>query len=211
MIRGAVGLSDRQIDSLLARGDLSGAESDRILENVLNRRAHRPLWRRLLVPAGGSLTLATAAVLLLVAGPWSGRKTEEFSARGTGVAHDDLDVACMNGSRFACPRGSTLLFAAREGAPSGYLAAWAEPARGGERIWYFSAEGEVSRIAPPATGTQPLSRGIRIGPEHSPGEYRVHLVVSATPLGKAELLSASPPGVLLRQELTLVVTEGPAP
>jgi hypothetical protein len=207
MIRKVVGLSDRQIDALLARGDLSGPESDRILETVLARRAHRPLWRRLLAPVGG-LTLATAAALLLVAGPFGRGNTPEFAARGTGVGTDDLDVACDGGTRSACPRGSTLLFVAREGAAAGYLAAWAEPIGGGDRIWYFSAEGEAPRIAP-TTGTQPLSRGVLIGPEHATGEYRIHLVLSAAPLRKAELLGANPPGVLLHQELPLVVKDRP--
>jgi hypothetical protein len=93
----------------------------------------------------------------------------------------------------------------------GYLAAWAEPAGGSERVWYFSADGEAPRIAPPGAGTQPLSRGVLVGPEHVPGEYRVHLVLSAVPLHKVDLLGASPPGALRRQEVTLVVTESGAP
>jgi hypothetical protein len=205
-----VGFSDRQLDSLLARGDLSGPESDRILETVLARRARRPLWRRLLIPVGG-LTLATVASLLFVVGPLRDAGSSGFAARGGGTGPDDLDVACLNGSRSSCPKGATLLFAARAGAPSGYLAAWAEPVGGGERIWYFSADGESPRIAAASTGAQPLTRGVRIGPEHAPGEYRVHLVLSAAPLRKTELLTPRPPGVLARQDLPLVITEGAVP
>jgi hypothetical protein len=44
-----------------------------------------------------------------------------------------------------------------------------------------------------------------LGPEHAPGRYRVVLVVARRPLGRAEILGATTPGVLLRTSLPLTV------
>jgi len=121
-----------------------------------------------------------------------------------------VEVACLGAQLAACPRGATLLFAARTGAPAGYLAAWAEPATGGQRIWYFSADEETPRVDAAIAGTRPLSRGVRIGPEHAPGRYRVHVVLSAQPLSKAALTGATPPAVKAADEIPLTIVE-PAP
>jgi hypothetical protein len=200
--------SDREIDALLARGGLAGPESDRILDEVLARRARRPWWRLGLTLGAGLGLLATAAAGLVI-GLRPG--SSGFTPRGAAISGPAVEVVCLGGSLAACPAGATLLFAVRGGSSDGYLAAWAEPARpGGERVWYFSADQESPRLVASAQAAQALSRGVRIGPEHAPGLYRLHVVLSASPLFKAALANGVPAGVLAHEELTLTVTE-PAP
>jgi hypothetical protein len=211
-----MGLSDRDIDALLAQGRLSGPEADRILEHVLDRTARGGTTRRLWWPLTAGFGLAAATAALLLIGPMAQREGEGFTPRGgaagaTGLPATDLDVACLGASLTACPRGSTLLFAVQSGAPAGYLAAWAEPAGGGERVWYFSADGEAPAVARSTAGTQPLSRGVRVGPEHAAGSYVVHVVLSEQPLTKAALLGPNPPGVVALHTLALDVVEPPRP
>lgn len=209
-------LSDRQIDSLLARGDLSGPESDRILEQVLARRARGSGWRRVWIALGAGLSLAAAAAGVVLVGRGNGRPdgtSGQFAARGAAMngAVADLQAACIGGSLTACPRGATLLFAVRGGSPGGHLSAWAEPAGGGERVWYFSADGESPRLPGTEFGSQALSRGVQIGPEHATGAYAVHLLLSDRPLPQSALIGAHPPGVLAETTLALTVVEKVAP
>jgi hypothetical protein len=200
--------SDRHIDALLARGGLSGPEADRVLEAVLARRARRS-WLRPWLAVGTGLGLAAAAVVLVIAPFRAG--PAGFAPRGAGVEGAVVEVACLGHSVAACPRGTTLLFAVRGGSPGGYLAAWADPVRpGGERVWYFSADQETPLLQASTTSTQALSRGVRIGPEHAAGDYRLHVLLSDRPLSRGEL-AGTPPGVRARAELTLTITEPAAP
>jgi hypothetical protein len=197
--------SDRHIDALLARGGLAGSEDDRILEAVLSRHARRS-WRRRWFALGTGLSFAAAAAVVLVMGPFRAGR-EGFAPRGADLEGLAVEVACLGNSLAACPRGATLLFALRGGSPGGYLAAWAEPVRpGGERVWYFSADQETPLLQASPTSAQALSRGVRIGPEHAVGDYRVHVLLSDQPLSRAALEGA-PPGVRARAELTLTITE----
>jgi hypothetical protein len=115
----------------------------------------------------------------------------------------ELGLECAGGSLGACPQGAKLVFAAHAGAVGGYLGAWAEPAGGGERVWYFSAEGESPRLEADGGRTQTLARGVRVGPEHAPGAYVVHVVLSEVPLSRAALTSAAAPGVRARASFPL--------
>src|SRR6185295_17662665 len=100
-------LTDRQLDSLLAEGKLSGPESDRILEDVLQRTARGARWR-LWLPLSAGLGLASAGAALLLLNPFGGGAPSGFTARGGGdrAPAADLQVACLGGSLSACPRGS---------------------------------------------------------------------------------------------------------
>src|SRR5262245_10753184 len=152
--------SDRDIDTLLARGRLGGPGRDAVLEHVLAKTAPR---RRPAVLVWGSALLATAAVgavVAMVALP------ERLRPKGAGPAPARLDLACAGGSLAACPTGATLVFGVATGSGPEYLAAFAEPTAGGERIWYFSAE-TVSGA--PSGAVAPAPKGIRVGPEHAPG------------------------------------------
>ncbi len=174
---------DDELDRLLARGRLGGPARDRILAGALARAAPRRRWpRRILWLAPA---LAAAAVLLL----WLRPRDGGFRVRGGGGP--SLEVACSDGRAGACPRGGTLVFrvdGAREG---GYLAAWATPAAGGERIWYFpAADGSAPAVAAQA-GAQVVPLGARLGPSQPPGDYQVHLLLARRPLARAEVDGAA--------------------
>jgi hypothetical protein len=91
------------------------------------------------------------------------------------------------------------------GATSGYLAAYADPAGGGERIWYFSADGQSPALAPVA-GTQVARKAILLGHEHVLGDYLVHVLVTARPLSRAEL--GQVPAVIAQRQFSLHVVGG---
>jgi hypothetical protein len=210
--------SDDEIDALLAEGRLSGPVKDRIFEHALRDAGvatpfagRAPSTWRVRVAVTGVLTLAAGIATLAVV-PRASRQNDPFRAKGGAVALD-LDVACVGApaaSLAACPRGATLVFAiGAQRPPTGYLAAYAEPRPGGERIWYFSADGESPPLPAPAGAgepTLPFSKAIRLGPEHAPGEYRLNLFVTRVPLTKAALLSGSQfRDVIAARELTFRV------
>jgi hypothetical protein len=167
-----------------------------------------PFLRRFWAPFTAALLLAVATTLVLRRGPHEDRAGVAAPGGGASGPASDLNVGCLGGSLSACPRGATLLFGLRARSP-GYLSAWAEPASGGAPVWYFSAEGESPRIAEPL-GAGPNPHAIRIGAEHAPGAYVLHVVLSQAPLGKAVLLAPDPPGILASHTLALVIID-PAP
>jgi hypothetical protein len=93
------------------------------------------------------------------------------------------------------------------GGSGGFLAGYAEPRAGGERVWYFSADSETPAVpAAAAEQTVAFERAIRIGPETPPGEYRVHLFLTRAPMPRSALLApGNPADILARREATLVV------
>ena len=194
---------DSDLDRLLAAGRLSGPGRDRVLSNVLRAvapPAPRPWWRRRLFWWAPASALAVCLPLLfgLPVPPTPDASPKPgLRAKGGGVvAPTRLELGCSGGLLERCPRGSTLLFRVTgELAEPAFLSAFAEPAGGGERIWYFSAEEEAPsvRIAG-AAGDDPaaLSRGVRVGGEHGGGRYRVRLVLARRSLTRAETLEARP-------------------
>jgi hypothetical protein len=178
-----------ELDRLMARGGLGGAAREQILEGLLGAEAPpapRPSRRRLWM-GGLALAAAGAAALVFVVRP----SKDEFRAKGAGAGLAELGLDCEQGSLSACPLGSTLMFRVSSVGSAAYLQAYAEPRDGGERVWYFSAENQAPRLAARAN-TQVVRQGVRLGPEHRPGRYRVHVVLSTTPLGRTALLAGSP-------------------
>ncbi len=214
------GRSDDEIDALLSQGGFPGPTRDRVFEGALRDagiagasapRAPSSRWRRSLALAGVSLAVSAAVFVL----PRVMRQGDPFRAKGGPAGAIDLDATCAGppaSSLAACPQGSTLVFSIVGAPPSGgYLAGYAEPRSSGERIWYFSADG-VAPALPANTGgaTAPFNRAIRIGPEHAPGEYRLVLVVTRVPVGKADLLARPAGGdVLAAREMSLRVVAAP--
>jgi hypothetical protein len=199
--------SDDDLDNLLAQGKLSGAVRDRIFEQVAEsagaRRRFAPAWAG---RAGVGLgALAAAAAIALVVIPRDHTAPDALRAKGPTVPAVTLEASCRGGSLAACPVGATLLFAA-EGTAQGFLAAYAQQRPDGERIWYFSADGESPELRP-SGGLQPASRAVRIGAEHAPGPYVLHLFLTRAPLSRAALLAGpSPADVLASREISLTVT-----
>jgi hypothetical protein len=187
--------SNDELDYLLAEGQLAGPVKDRILEKVLNEHGVAPgvvplVRRRRLWMGAGGLVVAAAAAVVLVALPRGQIGEGTFTAKGAaseGASTSLVDVQCLRATLDACPSGATLVFGAA-GAAGGFLAAYSEPASGGERIWYFSKDGESPALAP-GDRTQPFLKAIRLGPEHAPGEFRIHLFVTRAPHTRAELLA----------------------
>lgn len=206
--------SDEHIDHLLAEGRLAGPTKDRILDAVLQRVGGAPepgreageearqknpaseprdrRWWRFWT--GGLVVLAGAtAAWLLVPRTASVDLRGELRPKGP-IAADPaikLEAVCSGAALAACPLGATLVFGVSDGG-GGFLAAYAEPHPGvgtGERIWYFSKEGESPRLAA-GEGAHAATKAIRVGPEHAPGDYQLHLFLTRTPLTRAQLLAA---------------------
>jgi hypothetical protein len=174
---------------------MGGPERERVLGAVLAKTAPRR-WRRLL---GWGLTVATAAAMLLLV-----MRPVPFRARGGGGA-PLLEVGCRDGSLDACPSGSALLYRADGAVDGGFLAAWAVPEGGGEKIWYFPTASGESPSVTARSEVQTLARGVRLGPEQPPGRYRVHLLLSRRPLERAAVDSPPPDALIVTSEATLVV------
>jgi hypothetical protein len=195
--------SDGEIDRLLARGALGGAAREEILEQVLGaspEAARKPARRRLWL-GGAALALSAAAALVLVVRP---APQPEYRAKGAATGAPALDVGCPPASLEACPAGSILVFSVLGAKVTGHLQAWAEPDEGTERIWYLSAETQTAAL-PPAVGTQPAGSGVRIGPEHQPGRYLIHVVFSTSPLSRPRLLAGNDPAELTHATFPLTV------
>ena len=191
-------------DTLLSQGNLSGQQREEVLARVLDQvsaaepapRGLRTLW------AGASLALAAALALFVVRPALRG----DLGLRARGGASPIVRVACEPGGLEACRAGGTLLFAV-EGAPAAaHLAAFAEPVGGGERVWYFSAEGESPPVSD-RTADAILRRGIRLGAEHPPGAYRLTVLLTASALPRATLLevAGAERGALAVRRLSLTV------
>jgi hypothetical protein len=190
--------TDSEIHQLLARGGLGGPARDRILARILDRTG-RPRRRTWVTAAAVGVACAAAFALWIRRSPGAGG----FTAKGV-AGRPSLDLACVNARIDACPVGGTLVFAAIGTATAGYIGAWAEPATPGpEVIWYFSAENDGA----PVDTTLPLARrAIRVGPEHRPGSYVVHVLLSTVPLPHAALLAGSDPSITARASFPLTVT-----
>jgi hypothetical protein len=194
--------SDDELDMMLAEGRLGGAAKDRIFDAVASRVRPRRRFLNLrgLLAAGLMVSAAATALLLVPRAREAG-----FGVKGGGGAPGPtLEISCAGGTLAACPIGSRLVFGV-EGAESGYLAAYADPTAGGERIWYFSRDSQSPALAPVA-GTQVAKKAILLGAEHAPGRYRVHVLVTAQPLSRAELSQG--PSPIAEQQFDLEVVGG---
>jgi ferric-dicitrate binding protein FerR (iron transport regulator) len=198
--------NDEDLDALLGGGRLTGPAQDRIFDAAAAAvaREPRPRARRRLWTI--ALTMAGAAAALVVVPRIVMRGAELRSKGDETPAGPQLGVACIGGTLAACPRGATLMFGASGAPGTGYLAAYAEPVTPGlERIWYFSAEGESPRLTV-GDGTVVAQRAVRVGPEHAPGRYRIHLVLGRAPASQAAVLSGGPPDAIASREIDLRVT-----
>ena len=179
---------------LAGRDRLSRLEKEEILDNVLrNATPRRSRWWFAALPA-----VALAAVVLVVALPRS-REQSEFTARGSGKP-----VATFAASCSPCTPGGTLVFDVHGTTGYRYFAAFAK--RGdGTVLWYFPAESgaSVDLVNQPTHGV--LDRGIVIGPEHTPGSYRVYAVFSDQPLTRQQIRERFESGGLQIVEQELVV------
>ena len=188
-------LADIEIDQLLARNRLSGAQYDeierRVLKQVVPKRRSR-FWL-LLTPATALASLL--AIWLLVPPPAATPPSAGFTPKAAGPTVLGLvDVGCAGDTPHVCRLGDTLMFSVGAGTTAGHLAAYAErvddPAA--DPIWYFpSPSGAMPRVEASSV-TRVLPDGIRLAEPHAPGRYRIRAWISATPIERARLRADSP-------------------
>jgi hypothetical protein len=192
---------DEELQKLLARGRLGGPARERVLERVLTEVAPpRRKGRAWLVPLALALS-SGVAVLVVMARP---RPDDGWGTKGgPGGSAVTLEGRC--GESGPCHPGATLMFSVFGSSRAGFLGAYAEPVGGGERLWYFSAETGSPPVPASDQATRPAGQGILIGPEHRPGDYQVHLFLTASPLPQAVLLAGGDPRILARAVVPVTV------
>lgn len=126
-----------------------------------------------------------------------------FTAKGeadaSGSAALGIDVACLETGSATCHVGETILVRVEGRSPAASLAAYATREGAPDaKIWYFpEANGSWADVAA-GRETQVIPRGIKLGPEHRPGRYVVHVVIARRPMGKEEALDVANADVLVR-------------
>jgi hypothetical protein len=98
-----------------------------------------------------------------------------------------LEARCLDRAPGACHIGDRLVFDVSGAAEGGLLAAYAV-APSGERIWYFPTKDGHLPSVPAASGRSVVGEAARIGPEHAPGHYTVHLSLVDAPVDRAALV-----------------------
>jgi hypothetical protein len=198
---------DRDLARLLSgRREPSVLEKEEVLERVLHEVAPRPASRRV-VWGFTAAAFAAAALALLALLPWSGGG-DEFAARGGDGRRPSLRAICVEtGQLGSCPARGTLAFEL-DAQPYAYAALFARGAAGAI-TWYFPpADGR--NLAVKGAHGEPLRQGIRLGESQPPGRYELVLVLSHTPLDRAEVrarLTDERDVAVVRQ--TLVVQAAP--
>jgi hypothetical protein len=190
---------DESIHLLLGQGRPSGAQRDRILEQVLRASVPRrqPRWRQWLALSALPTAAVAVVAIAFVVHPRdtdsaaSSSLTAKGSTAGPAAALV-LQAGCPGRPPGSCRTGDQLVFEVAGARQAGWLAAWAE-GPGGARIWYFpAADGRLAAIAPDP-GRAVLDQGARLGVEHPPGRYAVHLVALDAPADRAALLAGRAP------------------
>ena len=202
--------TDAELDSLLERGGLGATGRDAILSRVLAgvaaERPTRSRWRWSLAACGMAAAAATLLVLVprLSPNPASPFRAKGNVARPSATARS-ANLECLGGTLQACPTGS--LVAVSTIGVSGYVSAWAEPTGGGERIWYFSAEGASPFVDPALLAPAAKTLAAKIGPEHHLGQYIVHVRVTERPMHREQLLHMQTGAALVSGQFSINITK----
>jgi hypothetical protein len=194
-----------ELDSLLGRGGIGATRRDAILETVLaGVKAERPSRSRWRWSFAGLGAAAAAAALFLLTPRFSSTPSS-FRPKGTAAnpSAPSADIECLGATLNACPKGSLLIV--RVTSMRGFVSAWAEPAGGGERIWYFSAD-TFAPLVDGAITSAATTRAIKVGPEHVPGTYVVKVRVTERPMGRDDLLHLPVTTALFETRRLLTVT-----
>jgi len=182
------------VDQILAGGQLPARAHDQIFERVLSEVQARPRrlvwWRQwwTLVPAG-TLAAVLGVSLIVVR---TGR--DGFLAKGDPrlMEATGIEIACKS-LEPRCRVGDTMMFMVSPAVQTGYLVAYAqrvdEP--NGERIWYFPDAAGKSPFVTAGGSTRVLDEGVKVGPEHRRGQYRVTLWLARSAIGRGAPALAS--------------------
>jgi hypothetical protein len=182
---------DSELNRLLARGRLSGAEYDaveqRIFEAITPRRA-RAKWPFV----GSALALAAGLALWLGLGSAPSHYGEKGGSTPAGGV---VGLGCPGAAPHTCRLGDTLLFSVLGNTAPVYVVAYAERLDASEpsRIWYFPhADGTAPRVEV-AAGTNVAREGVRLGPPHVKGRYRVKVWLSDAPVERERAAKLTEP------------------
>jgi hypothetical protein len=186
-------MDDETLHTLLARGRLSGAQRERILDRVLEQHAPpQRRFRRWAVMAAVALPAAAAVVLALglregTVGPDANREWLVPKGSTPGV---QLEARCPERAPGTCRHGDRLIFSADGVKRDAFLAAFAV-CGSGERIWYFpSADGTMPSIRAGA-GHVVADHAARIGVEHGTGRCELSLSLLERRAERATILAGS--------------------
>ncbi len=180
--------SDDELDYLLSRGSLGGAQRDRIFDAVAAsvrrqpgppaRPARRKPW---MIASGAALVAAVACLVVWTRAPVDG---DTFRRKGNvGAAPVAVDVLCLHATLAACPRGSLLAFSVAGASSEAFLTAYLQPAGPAPRTWLLRNE----RVSAQVVGSGGLlARGARIPQDQNAGAYRIEVLVTRLPLPGAE-------------------------
>jgi hypothetical protein len=185
---------DSELNQLLARGRLSGSQYDSIEERVLQgvRPERRKRWWFALAPVTAAASLVGVWLLARDATDFGA-----FTPKGGGdAARTVIDVGCEGARPHVCRLGQTLMFSVGASEERGYLVAYAERvgAPAAERIWYFPVGSGAQPRIEPAAATRVLGEGVRLGPPHVAGRYRVRVWISETPVERTDDAALRHPG-----------------
>jgi hypothetical protein len=89
---------------------------------------------------------------------------------------------------------------------AGFITAYADSPVGGERVWYLTNEAAAVASLNPAESPRVVPKAALIGREQPPGRYRVHVVVTRHPVGRADLSRLGAPEVVTRASFDLEVS-----
>jgi hypothetical protein len=201
--------TDAEIDSLLARGGIGATRRDAILEKVLERaQAPSPSRSRWRWAVATAFATGAAAALVLIVPRLSTHEQTPFRAKGSAAKSSatppSADIECLGATLDACPTGSLVIV--RVGGARGFVSAWAEPAGGGERIWYFSADSFSPLVDALSAAPVATTRAVKIGPEHRPGGYVVQILVTERPMAREALLRLPANATLAKGRRLLTIT-----
>jgi len=181
---------DDTLHMLLAGEKLSGAQREQILGDVLAQRAKPPFARiaawsaAVLVPAAAALVL-----FLVVRNPHVDGSSSGDALTGKGASGAVLRARCADRPEARCVRGDKLIFEVDGDAEGGLLASYADGPAG--RIWYFpSADGHLASV-PAAPGLKIVRELARIGDEHRPGRYTLHILLLERPATQREIVAGA--------------------
>ncbi len=176
-----------RLDDLLSEGRLSAPANERMFDRIYGATSGR---RRRWVLAMLVPTLGILAVVLM---PLRQRTDSARRLRDKGGTSILVELECERGPISACPVGSPLLFRADGLTGPTFLQAYAEGADG-SRTWLFPTRATPAPAIAPTTGPQVLQKGAMLGGH--PGRYRVHIVVSSSPLDREAVVKGSAPSIL---------------
>ena len=198
-------MDDESLQSLLARGGLSGAQRDRILERVLAQRATpKPSRKRWLIAASVALPLAAGVALMVVARSGADSRGEGYIAPKGGSGGASLEARCPGRAPNECRAGDRLIFEVGGTRAPAYFAGYAV-CGAGERIWYFPDAAGASPLVVAGDEHRVLTSAARIGPEHGAGRCTLHLSLHARPVDREALASgAAHPATSVTQTLTIL-------